>query len=271
MSTTLDQPSSVTELALLRVPLSAGASSPIATRTDVSAVKAPIRAGLLKAKNAMQDFSGESFAFAILEADEEKKFESSQLQAHSQGREEAETEGEAANMILKETVDVLIIGGWPSVDFHVRTWLPSPENQALLVEIGNSGATTRWMWHVDRRREDLEGLLTSAAASSPGGLHLHRLVIDNPEMMEKAEVLLADLQGGVGVRGVVSAWRIDPGYWAEGETDMRANAGVDAAELVILLSTGMDDEVDKRAGDVINQFVGLAVDSTSRVGTIMNI
>jgi hypothetical protein len=261
----------VTELALLRVPLSAGSSSATTVPTSLSAVPAPIRAGLLKAKNAMQNFSGEKFAFALLEVDEKEKPETTMLESQAQVRGAAGTAEVDTASAPEETIDVLIIGGWPSVDFHVKTWLPSPENQALVAEIGNSGATTRWMWHIDHRREDLEPLLASAAASRASGLYLHRLIIDSPERRKQAEVVLADLEERIGSSDLVWAWRIDAGYWAEGEIDMKGKAEDGAAELVVLHGTGPVEDDEKRIRSIIEGLVDVAVSSNRRVGMVMDI
>lgn len=269
MATATENVTSVTELALLKVHLSAGASADPNTapetsepilREKKSRMPTPIRDGLLLAKNAMQDFSGNKFTYALLQPDSDDKVA------------EETTTGTDKNQ--EETIDVLIIGGWPSVDFHIGTWLPSPENQALVSTLGDSGATTRWMWHIDIRRDDVErtlhgkGTATILNNGKDGGIRLWRAIISDLEKKKSAEGLLGKLEEEEGT--LSWAWRIDPGYWAEGEEDLKAGAGGDAAELVLIARSNTGGKTQERLSRVMEEIAALAAHVVDRQGVLLD-
>jgi hypothetical protein len=268
---------SVTELALLRVPLGQGAADDIAGQSAAAtteatrhhAIPATILDGLHRAKQAMEKASAEKFAWYLLHPqDTQPALEHDGIESHRDkctGPPRAGSGTEA---------QILLIGGWPSVAFHFENWIPSPENQALLAELGTMNVQTKWMWHVDVERGDVEGVLrrpiTAGGQPSSGQnsvLRFWRGVFPDSAAKSHAETLLNGLEGVVDRDRLIWAWRLDDGYWAEQEIDPRASAGVDAAELIVLAGFENDELLDQ----VLVDLNRLAVHVNDRRGVVLDV
>lgn len=265
----------MTELAILTIPLATTttASSPDAASNPSTSATARISPLILdvlaRAKTAMQDISGDKFAFYLLRT---------QQRYHQEGAEKnpssSSTIANQPSQPAADTASLLIIGGWPSVAFHMNTWLPSPENQALVKELDPLGTWTQWMWHIGVPRVDVEDVLSRGSANGKGlggGVRLWRGVFDSAEKKTAAESTVGKIQAEVGKASMAWAWRLDKGYWAAGQTDVRAEAGVDAAELVLIARSDADGKVDGGLEDGLRHLATLAVHVVDERGMVLEL
>lgn len=208
---------SITELALLTLP-----PSPNPDRLSYALFSA-----LHRAKTAMQRSSGEVFTYLLCKP----------TMSQSGGGDE-------------EQQQLFIVGGWPSVEFHMQEWIPSEENQGLVRELSGLGVGVRWMWHVGVQREvvDEEGVFGGGKAGSvrgEGGEGRVRVMVWRAAVpVDRGREMLEAVRAGSGELGlggvVVGGLRIDEGFMAEGEEE-RSFMRVGELEEVVLLGR-LDEE-----------------------------
>lgn len=164
------------------------------------------------------------------------------------GMEERES-GSMSSAIAKEGpvttsdgqgMEVLIIGGWPSVRFHMEEWIPSMDNRAFVEEVGELGVQVRWMWHVDVPRGEVQEVLDTVREEEE--LRMVLAVVKKAER-DGWEGLLGEGTGSSESEGLVCGWRVDEGYVADGVKDLRSSE--EAEEEFILL--GQQSVVQKKA------------------------
>lgn len=265
----------MTELAILNIPLAIAttASSPDAAsnqHTSAAARISPLILDVLaRAKTAMQDISGDKFAFYLLQPQHNYRQEGAEQNPFSSSAATNQPSPREA-----DTAALLIIGGWPSLAFHMNTWLPSPENQALVKELDPLGTRTQWMWHIGVPRGDVEEVLSSGGANGGrggGGVRLWRGVFDSAEKKTAAESTAGKIQAEIGKASMAWAWRLDKGYWADGQTDARAEAGGDAAELVLIARSDADGKVDGGLEDGLRYLATFAVHVVDERGMVLEL
>ncbi len=134
---------------------------------------------------------------------------------------------------LEDSTLIFIVGGWPSIPFHMEEWIPSQENQALL-KLLEGKVNVEWMFHLDldpnERGFPLEKEMVTVGRHFVEAGNTKWFEEGFSEVREKLE----NCMGGKG--NLKSGWRIDRGYIKDGED----GAGMDGEEWVLL--TGQDKQ-----------------------------
>ncbi|ETN37678.1 uncharacterized protein HMPREF1541_07301 [Cyphellophora europaea CBS 101466] len=209
----------------------------------------PILSSLAKAKGAMQRFSGQPFTYVHL---------------------------------APEHPDlVLIIGGWPSVRFHIEEWIPCEENAAFVEELKGLGVGVRWMWHVGGGRGKVErGLFREVEEGDRGGerVRVWRAGVRREMVGEAERVLLAvdageKVDGGVKFsgQGWIGGWRIDEGFLGEGEQERSLRREGETEELVVVLRTGEDLQKTNDIEKVLGKLEGMVERLEVREGFVLDV
>jgi hypothetical protein len=226
--------SSVTELALLSIP-----AGPLTTAQLT---------GLAEAKTAMERFSGQPFTFLLCQ----------QHQISSGPGKRRQQPGDDNDDPNQQYV--FIVGGWPSVEFHMEKWIPSEENQALLRELGDVsvGVAIRWMWHVGMKREVVEKSVLGKGKGAT--VRLWRGAVPSKKAEEADHVIrITGDHGGTGaahevgkgrLEGSVAGWRLDDGFLAEGEAE-KSFRKAGATEELVFLGTSDDDILSRFEAHIV--------------------
>lgn len=248
-----ESPESVAELAILTIPLLAPPPAPMPTTPSETTGPDPslqpkispeISHLLQKAKAAMEDFTSLQFAYFRL-------FPGSN---YGTDRSTDVTTGHVP--MEEEMIDILLIGGWPSVQTHMNDWLPSETNQGLVRELGAVGVGVRWMWHVGIPREDVEKVIGAGGSRE---MRVWRGVARDGQAREGVARELGALNGLAAGEEVVWGWRLDAGYYEEGEEDGRAEMGAGAEEVVVFVREGGEGSARKGVERVLKGLEGVVV------------
>jgi heme-degrading monooxygenase HmoA len=110
---------------------------------------------------------------------------------------------------LEDPSLIFILGGWPSVQYHMEEWIPSKENQELL-EVLKDEVEVEYMFHLDLDRKEREVPVGTVVMAF--GRHFIRS--GEKEGFERVfEEVKGKLEGFIGGKErVVGAWRVDWGY-----------------------------------------------------------
>lgn len=111
---------------------------------------------------------------------------------------------------------ILIVGGWPSVEFHMKQWLPSKDNQDLL-DLLKDEVSVDWMWHVELEPE----ARASVEKAKTLAITRHRIKEGHGQDFEKCfKEVKGKLEGFIGGSQFVNGgWRTDRGFVNEGIED----------------------------------------------------
>ena len=104
---------------------------------------------------------------------------------------------------------IFILGGWPSVKFHMEEWIPSQENQDLL-RLMEGEVEVEYMFHLDLDPKEREGVIGSKVVAVVS----HFVKKDEEKEFEKCfEEVKGKLEENIGGHErVTRAWRMDRGF-----------------------------------------------------------
>ena len=118
---------------------------------------------------------------------------------------------------IEDPSTIFVVGGWPSVQFHMEEWIPSSENQELL-KLMEGKMDVEWMFHLDLDPKDRESLFGRKVVAVgryvvKGGARDDFMTVFG-EIKRKLELIVR------GENMVKAGWRIDRGY-VKGNEDKR--------------------------------------------------
>ncbi|OAP58200.1 hypothetical protein AYL99_07290 [Fonsecaea erecta] len=110
---------------------------------------------------------------------------------------------------VEEPNVIFILGSWPSVDFHMHEFIPSPQNQELLALLKDQ-VTVEWMFHLDIDQR------THPLPLNHDVLSIDRYIVED-DSKEQFKTTFEDnkpsLESYVGESGRLTwGWRLDKGY-----------------------------------------------------------
>lgn len=113
---------------------------------------------------------------------------------------------------LEDPSTIFLVGGWPSVQTHLKDWIPSKENQDLLQGLKDE-VSVSWMWHIDLD-PTARKLVETAKMIAIGR---HNIKHGKREEFDGLGDVKCALEESVGDKGCVKGgWRLDRGFLADG-------------------------------------------------------